>query len=490
MSALKARALARCCPIRRDKDTKQVTDISAPAENAAPEAKPVSQKPLMAQRRFLPMWTALSLGAFTDNMLKQALTVGLTFGIITAPLIENDDALPIIGAFFPIAMLMFSTIAGQIADKYETSMMFRRTKFVEFILMVTAAIGFLTGNSIILMLALFLMGAQSAFFSPVRLGAMPKYLHTDELVRGNALCSGGLFVSVMIGMVIGALLIPQPGGPAIVSAILVTASLIGWLSIRLAPKAAPNAPDLKVDWNAVAQGKRLIGYAVNARGVIRPMLGVAWYWSVGALVTVATPLFVRDALYSDPSVLAVLMALFAVGAAVGAAIASMFAKGRSGLGFSATGAVIAGAMTIAVYLVSVSYAPPADGELRNAGAFFSSWQAYAVAVCFLLSSISMSVFAVPLQAAVQRRAPAERRSRILAANNMINAAGAVIGSWMVLSVTRTDLEAVDLFLAVGLAQGLLAAYMVRRKYTVKEGLFDEVLKTGAGEKTAEAAPQS
>ena len=439
----------------------------------------------MAQRRFLPMWTALSLGAFTDNMLKQALTVGLTFGIITAPFIENDDALPIIGAFFPIAMLMFSTIAGQVADKYETSVMFRRTKFVEFLLMVTAALGFLTGNSILLILALFLMGAQSAFFSPVRLGAMPKYLHTDELVRGNALCSGGLFVSVMVGMVIGALLIPQPGGPVIVSVVLVAASLIGWLAIRLAPEAAPNDPNLEIDWNAFAQAKKLMGYATTARGVLRPMLGVAWYWSIGALVTVATPLFVRDALYADPSVLAVLMALFAVGAAIGAAIASMFAKGRSGLGFSATGAVIAGTMTFAVYLLSVGYPAPADGELRNASAFFSTWQAYGVAACFLLSSISMSVYAVPLQAAVQRRAPAERRSRILAANNMMNSAGAVIGSWMVLSVTRTDLNAVDLFLAVAVAQSLLGTYMVRRKYAVEEGLYDEMLTQGAGAKTAQ-----
>ena len=463
-----------------------MTDLSAPAGGAGPETSPAPQKPLMLQRRFLPMWTALSLGAFTDNMLKQALSIGLVFSVITAPFISNDDALPIIGSFFPIAMLMFSTIAGQVADKYETSVMFRRTKFVEFLLMVTAAVGFLTGNSIILILALFLMGAQSAFFSPVRLGAMPKYLHTDELVRGNAMCSGGLFVSVMVGMVIGSILIRQPGGPYIVSAILVAASLIGWLSIRLAPPAPPNAPDLKIDWNAVKQARTLLGYATGARGVMRPILGVAWYWSVGALVTVATPLFVRDALYSDETVVATLMALFAVGAAVGAAIASLFAKGRSGLGFSATGAVVAGVMTFTVYLLSANYAPPSDGELRNAGAFFSSWRAYGIGACFLLSSISMSIFAVPLQAAVQRRAPAERRARILAANNMINAAGAMIGSWLVLSVTRTELGPVDLFLAVACAQTLLGAYMVRRKYTVKEGLYDEVLTQNTEAQTTQA----
>ena len=147
--------------------------------------------PLFFQRRFFPMWTALSLGAFTDNMLKQSLSIALAYGVIVVPFIANDDAIPIVGSFFPISMLLFSTIAGQMADKFETSLMFRRTKFIEFLLMVLAAVGFITGWSLLAILALFLMGAQSAFFSPVRTGAMPKYLQTDELVRGNALCSGG-----------------------------------------------------------------------------------------------------------------------------------------------------------------------------------------------------------------------------------------------------------------------------------------------------------
>lgn len=305
-----------------------MADISAPAQTETS-----SQKPLMLQRRFLPMWTALSLGAFTDNMLKQALSIALVYGILTAPIIGNDSAVPIIGALFPIAMLLFSTLAGQVADKYETSMMFRRTKFVEFLLMVLAAIGFLISNSAILILALFLMGAQSAFFSPVRTGAMPKYLHTNELVRGNALCSGGLFVSVMVGIVLGNILIVAEYGRYTVAAILILASLGGWLAIILAPKAPANAPDLKIDWNIFNQGVALANFAIKSPGVIRPVLGVAWYWSSGALVTVTVPFLVRETLVADPTVVAVFMALFTVGAATGAAIASMLAKGRSGLGF-------------------------------------------------------------------------------------------------------------------------------------------------------------
>ncbi len=435
--------------------------------------------PLFFQRRFWPMWTALALGAFTDNMLKQALSIALVYSLLTAPLISNDDALPLVGSLFPIAMLMFSSIAGQFADKYETSLMFRRTKFIELLLMILAAIGFLTGDSSILILALFLMGAQSAFFSPVRTGAMPKYLEAGELVRGNALCGGGLFVSVMLGIVIGGFLIIQPHGPAVVSAILVVAALSGWLAIRFAPEAAANAPDLEIDWNGLAQTPKLIGYVFRSPGVSRPVLGVAWYWSVGALVTVAVPFFVRDALGADGTVVAVMMGLFAVGAAIGATVASVLSKGRSALGFATGGAFFAGVMTIIVYLLSAGFAPASGGPLLGAGEFFSGWRAYALAGAFVLASISTAIYVVPLQAAVQRRAPPDKRARILAANNMLNAAGAMIGSWLVLFVTRTSLEAVDLFILIGFAQGLLALYMLRRKLGVKDGLYDEMLE-GAG----------
>lgn len=431
--------------------------------------------PLFFQRRFLPMWTALCLGAFTDNMLKQALSIALVYGVLTAPFLDNDDALPIIGSLFPLSMLLFSSIAGQLADKYETALMFRWTKLIEFFLMILAGVGFLLNNSLILIASLFLMGAQSAFFSPVRTAAMPKYLHTNELVRGNALCGGGLFVSIMLGIVIGGLFIAKPNGPVIVSIILILAGLGGWMAIRMAPPAAANAPALNIDWNGFRQTKLILTFAFRARGVARPMIGVAWYWSVGALVTVATPFFVRDTLGGDETVVTLMMGLFAIGAALGATIASLLSKRRTGLGLSTVGAFIAGAASLAVYRLSAGIAPP-SGALQNAADFFSSWRAYSLAAAFILASIATSLYVVPLQAAVQRRAPMQKRARILAANNMMNAAGAFIGSWLVMSVTRTSLNAVDLFAAVGVMQGVVALYMFRRKQIITPGLYDEMLE--------------
>ena len=78
------------------------------------------------QRRFLPMWSAFVLGVFTDNMLKQALLIGLTYKVITLPGISDPAViLPFAGALFALAVFMFSPLSGQVADKYENSFMCR-----------------------------------------------------------------------------------------------------------------------------------------------------------------------------------------------------------------------------------------------------------------------------------------------------------------------------------------------------------------------------
>jgi predicted MFS family arabinose efflux permease len=132
-------------------------------------------------------------------------------------------------------------------------------------------------------------------------------------------------------------------------------------------------------------------------------------------------------------------------------------------------------LTFALYAIALGYSPPENGALQGAGAFLSGWRAYAIAATFIFASIAASAFVVPMQAAVQRRAPKEIRSRVLAANNMANAAGAIIGFWLVLFVTRTNLSASDMFLAVGVAQTALFVYMRHRRKTLPEGLHDETL---------------
>lgn len=432
------------------------------------------------------MWTALCLGAFADNMLRQALIIGIAFGAIPMGDLERpDDAIPIVGSLFAVAMLIFSSISGQIAERYETAMLFRRLKFVEVALMGVAAAGFLLNAGWLLVGVLFAMGAQSAFFNPARVGAMPKYLYADELVRGNGFCNAGLYVSILTGLFMGGLLIAEPGGGVKVACVLFAASLLGWLAVLFAPPAAADAPGLKLDWNPLRQTGRIFSYAFGAAGVARPLLGVALFYYISTMVTVLAPLYARGPLGADEAVATAIMGLFAVGIGTGALAAASLAKGRSGLGFSAFGVSLAGACSLLVYALTLAL-PPAEAR-RSFDLFIESPQGMALGAVLVVSAVAMGLYVVPLQAAMQRRAPAERRSRIMAAGNMANAVAAICGSLSVLLVTGGALAPHQAFLAVAVLQVVIAAYMLRRRWRVRDGLYDEMLTDGSAAAVARPA---
>jgi len=443
------------------------------SEQTLPRA--TTTTPLFFQRRFWPMWTALSLGTFADNTLRQALLIGIPAGIIAVPFFNNaDNAIPYIGALLPIAILIFSSVSGQIADKYETSMMFRRIKFAEIILMSVAALAFITGQGPLAIAMLFAMGAQSAFFAPVRVSAMPKYLETDELVRGNGLCNAGLFTFILLGYMVGGFLIIQPNGGVAVGAVLISAASLGWLAALRTPVAAANDPDLKIDLNGFAQTIQMFRYVFTSRGVAPPLLGVGVFFFLSTAVTVAVPLYGRDALHADPLVWTALNGLFAIGAGLGAVIAASLSKGKTGLSFSTAAISAAGVTSFAVYFLTPFVAGTPNAPL-TLGALFATAPGLALVFVFIATSALSGVYIAPLQAAVQRRAPVQIRARIMAGNAFANAAFAIPGSLSILAITQTGADPRLAFIGVGAAMLAIAAIMVWRQRTLPQGLYDEAL---------------
>ncbi len=441
------------------------------------DSKPVAKPgvPLFFQRRFWPMWTALSFGTFADNILRQALLIGIPAGVIAVPFFEDaDNSIPYIGALLPIAILVFSSISGQLADKYETSMMFRRTKFMEIILMSVAATAFAFGYGLLAIFMLFAMGAQSAFFSPVRVAAMPKYLEADELVRGNGLCNAGLFTFILLGYVVGGLLIVIDNGGVWVGAALVAAAVVGWLAALQTPYAAANDPTLRIDFNGVAQTVSMFRRVFSARGVPAPLIGVGAFYFLSTAMTVAVPLYGRDSLHADPMVWTALNGLFAVGAGIGAIGAASLSKGRSGLGFSAVAIFLAGLMSFLVYGLTPLAAGTPDAPL-GLGDLFASAAGLALVVSFVATAALSGVYIAPLQAAMQRRAPAPIRARILAAGIFTNAAFAIPGSLSILAITTADADPALVLIGVGTAMLLIAGVMAFRRRTLPDGLYDEGL---------------
>lgn len=431
--------------------------------------------PLFFQRRFLPMWAALSFGTFADNTLRQALLIGIPAGVISVPFFSRpDDAIPVIGTLLPAAILIFSSVSGQLADKYETSLMFRRTKTAELVLMLTAGAAFAFGWGGLAIAMLFAMGAQSAFFSPVRISAMPKYLDVDELVRGNGLCNAGLFGFILLGYLVGGSLIVLPNGGAIVGAVLVLASSIGLSAALLAPHAAANAPDLKLSFNGFEQTWKMFRYVFEARGVAPPLFGSAMFYFLSTALTVAIPLYGRDALHSTPLVWAALNGFFAIGAGLGAITAASLSKKSSGLGASTSAIAGAGLVSIAIYFLTPLAAGTPDAPL-TLGMLISSGNGRLLVGALILSAALSGVYIAPLQAAMQRRAPREVRARIMAAGAFSYAAFAIPGSLSVLAITRTGTDPRIAFVAAGIVMLSVSGVMIYRRQALPPGLYDEML---------------
>ena len=436
-----------------------------------------SQPPLFFQRRFWPMWAALTLGTFSDNVLRQALLIGISYGVIAAPMFGRaDNAIPLIGALLPLAIMLFTPLSGQLADKYETSMMFRRTKFVEVILMLIAAVAFIFEIGGLAIVMLFAMGAQSAFFSPVRTGAMPKYLAVDELIRGNGLCNAGLYSFILVGYMVGGALITTEGGGLKVAAVLVAASTVGWLASLRTLRAGANDPDLKISFNWFAQIARMAKLVRDSRGVAPPLFGCAVFFLLSTAVTVLTPLYARDTLNADALTATVLNGLFAIGAGLGAIFAAGLAKGRSGLGYSTFSVGLAGVFSVLVYLFSPLAADAAGGAMK-ASSLFTTPPGLLLSFLFVATSALMGVYIAPLQAAVQRRAPPAYRARIMAAGAFLNAAFAIPGSLSTFAITNTGADPALVFPAVAAAMLAIAALMLHRRRSLPEGLYDEALRT-------------
>ncbi|MGE0409497.1 MAG: MFS transporter [Amphiplicatus sp.] len=434
--------------------------------------------PLLFQRRFLPLWAAFCLGAFNDNMLRQALIIGIGYGAIAMAGFEDPkNAIPFVGALFSAATLICTSVAGQVAEKYETAFLLRRIKLAEVVLMALAAIGFYFQQGFFLAAVFVAMSAQTAFFSPARIAAMPKYLRPDELIRGNAYCNAGMFVAVIAGLSTGGVLVAIPGGAALVGAALFAVALVGWLGVLFAPEAAPEAPALRIDWNPIGQTLRIMRYAFAEPGVWRPLVGVACFYAVSTITTVLVPLYAIEELGANGAAATSIMGVVALGGGLGAILAANLSKRRNGLGFACFGIGVAGVTTFGLYWLTDIVA--ATGASGTVAALLTHVPGRLLLAGFFLSAATTGLYLAPLQAAAQRRAPAGTRARILAAGNLLNAVSAMFGALCVLVITATPVKPATGFLVISAFECSLALYMAGRWLLLPRGTFDRDLDARA-----------
>ena len=427
---------------------------------------PESQFHLLQSRRFLPLFVTQFLGAMNDNLFKQALVVLVTFRLAQALDMNGQIFVTVAAGVFILPFFLFSATAGQLADKYEKSRSIRIIKAIEIAIMSLAVVGYFLEAPYFLMAVLFLMGTQSAFFGPLKYGILPDHLRDNELIGGNALIEGATFMAILIGTIVGGLIILTDNGTELISIGVVLFAVLGWAASRSIPEAPAAAPDLKVSFNIASETWRMIGFARQKKSVFMSVLGISWFWVVGATFLSQFPNFTKLVLGGDETVVTLFMAMFSIGIGLGSLWCNKLLGGNISARYVAVGGL---AMT--AFMIDLSIATwnstPAAGTMINASGFMAEANNWRILFDLLAISMAAGIFTVPLYAILQHHSERQHRSRTIAANNILNALFMVLGSLVVTWMLGADWSIPQVFLVLAIANACVAGGMVRLRKLVE-----------------------
>jgi acyl-[acyl-carrier-protein]-phospholipid O-acyltransferase/long-chain-fatty-acid--[acyl-carrier-protein] ligase len=413
---------------------------------------------LVRQRRFLPLFLTQFLGATNDSLFKQALFVLIVFRLADSAG-ANAAILVNVGAgLFILPFFLFSATGGQLADKIEKSRLIRAIKFNEIVCMVLATLGFYLGHTYFLLLVLFLMGAQSAFFGPVKYSILPDHLHAKELVSGNAYIEAGTFLAILIGTLAGNQLILTEQGGLVVSIIVMTLAVLGFATSFFIPKAGPAAPDLRVNPNILAETFATMRLGRTRRDIHLAILGISWFWLFGATFLAQLSPFTKDYLHADESIIAYFMILFSVGIGIGSFLCNRLLKGDISARFVPIGAIGMAAFSLDLYFAS-RVGVPATGALAGLSEFLEHGANWRISADLLLIAVSGGVYVVPLYAILQARSDDSNRSRMIAANNIMNALFMVAGAAAATAMLALAFTIPEIFFTIAIVTIFVAIYI-------------------------------
>ena len=408
------------------------------------------------------------LGAFNDNLFKNAMVMLITFSFAAEGNtggMSSEVLVTVAAGVFILPFFLFSATAGQFADKHDKAKLARLTKQAEIVFMIVAAGAFIAKSVWLLMLVLFCMGAQSAFFGPVKYAILPQHLSRAELLKGNAYVEAGTFLAILTGTILGGLLVMnQSYGIWIISAAVIVVAVAGYFFSRGIPAAPGPSPDLKVNPRFWTETQKIMADTQRDVVVYRAILAISWFWLVGATYLTQFPSFAKYFLGGNESVVTLLLALFSVGIGAGSVLCEKLLKGRVQLTYvplAAIGMAIFG--TDLYFATGAVHVPetPAGGDIAlvSALSFAGGWAGWRVMLDLFFIAVCGGMFVVPLYAMVQARAPEGMVARTIAGLNVMNALFMVASAVVCAILLKLSVTIPGIFLAMALCNILVAVYI-------------------------------
>ncbi len=419
-----------------------------------------NQPHLLKSKRFLPLFITQFFGAFNDNIFKNAFLIWFTYDIAIKLNMNAQLMVTIASGLFVLPFFLFSALAGQVADKFEKSKIVHIIKIAEILIMSFAFVGFYFENINLLLSLIFLMGIHSTFFGPIKYSLLPETLKDQELVSGNALIEGGTFLAILLGTILGGVLIRSQNGIEIICGAVVLFAIIGFIASRFIPKTPISDPDLKIGFNIFSQTWKIIVYAQKENTVWLSIIGISWFWFIGLTFLSQFPIYTKNIINGDEFIVTLFLSVFSIGIGFGSVMCNKLLKGQINgklVPFGSIGISIG----ILIFCIASNLYPTSQNIISLGEFFANSCYSYLIILGLLLTAIFSGIYIVPLYAIMQHRSDSKYLSRIIAANNVLNALFMVASSFVIVGLIALKITLLQIFLALGICN-IFVFFFIRK----------------------------
>jgi acyl-[acyl-carrier-protein]-phospholipid O-acyltransferase/long-chain-fatty-acid--[acyl-carrier-protein] ligase len=406
---------------------------------------------LMTSRRFAPLFWCQFFAAFGDNFLKTALVFVILYEVSGA---NSGVLITLAGATLIAPFFFLSGLGGELADHFDKSFVAQRVKLVEIGAALIGVAGFAFHSLTLLFLAVGLFGTLASLFGPVKYGILPDLLPREELPSGNALIEGGTFLAILIGTIVAGFAANGNSNPIHFAWLMILTALASWASSLLIPKVPAGAPDLPINHNIFVSTGSLLKQIRADKRLWWGAIVASWFWLVGALVLSLLPPLVSQNIGGTEEVVTLFLTIFSVSVAIGSGLAAWLAAGRIVLLPTLIGAVLIGLFALDLGWTASAVIPAANQ--MGIRAYFSSPHSLHIAIDLAGLAIAGGLFIVPVFTAIQVWAGTDRRARVIAAVNVLNAAFMVIGALLLAVLQKFEFSTPVLFALLGAATLLVA----------------------------------
>ncbi len=413
---------------------------------------------LFLNRRFLPMFLSIFLGTFNDNLIRSGLIVLITYAAKhdISLSIQPEILVTICYGLLVLPMVLFSSIAGELADKYEKSRLIIYTKIAEIFIVLIASYGFYYHDINLLMVMLFISGTHTAFNVPIKFSILPQHLQHGELLAGNGFIASGTYLAILIGMIAGGIIIEYPNN--LIGTVAIIVAIIGFIASLFIPPAPSTHPHTKLSFNLWKGSMSIIRHARKDDVLVRTILALSWFITVGSIYISQFANYARGVIHADNEVYILFLTVFSVGTAIGSLLCDTLLKSQISTKFTPISAIgIAFFSALMVYFTPV----PATDELMTISEFFSVTSHLLVLACMLMVAICGGLYIVPLYALLQSRTGSSHRSQIIAASNLSDSLSMTIAAIVSAILLSYGLGVKDLFIIVAFLT-LAVAWYVRK----------------------------